>query len=347
MPPRRLEPGLPIPASGVRRERRRAVLAPMFRVRPTTFIGALLVLAGCSPPPSATFQGYLEADQVYVAAPLAGTLLERPVNRGDTVRAGQLLFVLEQGAESAAVAESEQRVAQAGARLENLRKGRRPTEMAALEARLTQARAELTLAETELARRERLRRDNVIAPAELDGAQTQRDAHAAAVASLAADLETARLGARDDEVRAAEAEAAAAGAALARARWSLEQKRQAATVGGFVHDTFYDPGEFVPAGAPVLAILPPGNLKARFFLPQAVLPAATPGATVEVHLDGLPAPLRATLVYVATQAEFTPPVIFSRETRQKLVFRAEARFDPTNAVALRPGQPVDVRFAPR
>lgn len=310
-------------------------------------LGLLVLLtAGCRKPGPPAYQGYLEAEFLYIAAPLAGRLERLAVTRGQEVRAGDLLYVLEQTAETAAVEEATRRLAQAQARLDNLRKGRRPSEIAALEAQLARAEAQQRWAEAELARRRQLRAQAVISDAELDLARTQRDADAALVASLRAELETARLGAREDEIRAAGAEVAALTAALERARWALDQKRQTAPAAGRVHDTLFREGELVAAGQPVVVLFPPTQLKARFFVPEAEVAGISPGATVWLQADGWPAPVSATVTYIATRPEYTPPVIYSRENRAKLVFMIEAQPDPARAAALRPGQPVEVRTTP-
>lgn len=315
--------------------------------RRVTGLACLLwVLAsGCSRPPGNQFQGYIEADFVRVAAPVPGILLERPVRRGDSLTRGSPLFTLEAAAEQAALAEAEGRLAQSRARLENVRKGRRPSEIASLEARLAQARATRELSDLEFARREQLRRQDVLSISELDQARSRRDADHALAAALEAEIQTARLGAREDEIRAAEEDIATAEAAVRRSRWGVDQKTQVAPVDGRVDDTLFEAGEFVPAGTPVVSLLPAGNLKVRFFVPQAELPRAQPGAKVEVQVDGLAAPVPGTVRWVSSRAEFTPPVIFSRETRQKLVFRVEATFDGADNPSLRPGQPVDVRWS--
>jgi HlyD family secretion protein len=307
--------------------------------------GLLLALTqGCSRPAHPSFQGYIEADYLHVAAPVAGILLERPVQRGNSVAKGTPLFTLESAAEQAALAEAKGRLAQSQARLDNLRKGRRPSEIAALSARLAQARATRDLADLDFVRREQLQRQEALSTAELDQARSRRDADHALVAALEAELETARLGARDDEVRAAEQDVISSEATVRRALWSVEQKSQTSTVDAQVQDTLFEPGEFVPLGMPVVSLLPPDKVEVRFYVPQAELPRATPGTTIQVHLDGLPDPLPATIRSVSNQAEFTPPVIFSRESRQKLVFRVKATFDGLPNPALRPGQPVDVRW---
>jgi len=308
---------------------------------------ALLGLAsGCSRENPSVFQGYLEADYVYVGAPVPGTLLDRPAKRGMSVTQGARLFALENTAESATLAEAESRLAQSQARLDNLRKGRRPSEIASLEARLNQATASRDLSESEFLRREQLYRQNVLSTAELDLAHSRRDADRAFVAALSSELETARLGARDDEIRAAENDITAARAVVQRARWTVEQKVQSAPVDALVHETLFEPGEFVGAGMPVVVLLPPANLKIRFFVPQSELSRAQPGARVQVRIDGLSSPKVGIVETTSTRPEFTPPVIFSRESRQKLVFRVEARVDGLPDPALRPGQPVDIVWGP-
>jgi HlyD family secretion protein len=115
-------------------------------------------------------------------------------------------------------------------------------------------------------------------------------------------------------------------------------------VAGVVQDRLYLPGEFVAAGAPVLSILPPGNVKLRFFVPETDLAKFKPGSRVKAGCDGCGADVAATVSFVSTQPEYTPPVIYNRDNRTKLVWLVVAR--PAMAVAARlsPGQPVDVRL---
>ena len=307
-------------------------------------LGAALI-AGCSSNSSNEFQGYIEGEYVYVAAPLGGALTNLAVARGDSVKAGQRLFELERQSEADAVAQAEKNLAQAQAQLDDLTKGARPTEIESLQAQLERAQADLKLSADELARRERLGGADVISKEELDQARAQNDANQAQVNQLTADLATAKLGGREDAIRAAQDAVGAQRAALEKAKWSFDQKQQFAPTNAVVHDTLYRQGEFVAAGNPVVELLPPANIKVRFFVPQAMLPQIKVGETVSVMPDGAPHPLTATVNYLSTQAEYTPPVIFSRETRANLVFMIEARFSPADAAELRPGQPVDVETA--
>jgi len=109
---------------------------------------------------------------------------------------------------------------------------------------------------------------------------------------------------------------------------------------GTIEQIYYRPGETVPAGRPVVALLPPGNLKFRFFAPQAVLPKIQYGQSVGVSCDGCEKGLMAKVSFIARSAEFTPPVIYSLEERAKLVFLIEAR--PDHPEKFRVGQPITV-----
>jgi len=305
---------------------------------------AAALLGGCAKNPPGGFQGYVEGEYVYVAAPLGGALTNLAVARGDSVKAGQLLFSLERQSEAAALVQAEKILAQSQSQLDDLTKGRRPTEIASIEAQLEQADAGLKLNAAQLARRERLDHSAVVSKEDLDQARAQRDASQALVAQLTADLATAKLGGREDAIRAAQASFAAQQAALDKAKWSFDQKQQCSPAEAVVHDTLYRQGEWVAAGNPVVVLLPPENLKARFFVPQEKLPQVKTGQVVFVHCDGAPSGFKAKVNYISTQAEYTPPVIYSRETRANLVFMVEAVFAAADAANLRPGQPVDVQL---
>ena len=164
------------------------------------------------------------------------------------------------------------------------------------------------------------------------------------MSELKAQLATARLAARPDEIRAAQAATAAAREALAQAEWRLEQKSLRAPRDGQVTDTLYVQGEWVPAGSPVVTLLPPTHIKVRFFIPEKILGSVKVGQPVSVRCDGCGEPITAPVSYISPQAEYTPPVIYSRENRAKLVFLLEARPAPAEATRLHPGQPVEVRL---
>lgn len=307
------------------------------------FVAALVIsLSGCRERAAAGWQGYLEGEFVHVAAPIGGRLDRLAVQRGARVERGAELFTLERASELAAQRESAERLRSAQARLEDLKKGSRPSELAALEARVEQARAAADLSQRELARLEALFKSGTIAASEFDRARLTHDRNARAIEEPAAQLATARLGGRADAIAAAEAEVAAATAARERADWSVAQKTQSAAQAALVHDTLFREGEFVPVGTPVVSLLPPENLKVRFFVPEADLAALKPGDRVRVAITGRAEAIDARVSYLSPRPEFTPPILYNRDNRAKLVFMIEAAIDPAVARDLHPGQPVDV-----
>jgi HlyD family secretion protein len=289
-------------------------------------------------------QGYVEGEYVYVGAPVAGRLETLHVARGAEVGAGAALFQLDRSSEQPARDEAAARLARAEADLANLRKGKRPSEIESIEAQLAQAQAMLQWSDVALKRREELVKTRAASREAVDEARAAYHRDQARVAELQAELKTAQLGARADEIQAAEAAVTAARAQLAQAEWRLDQLAQAAPQAGVVVDTLYRPGEWVSAGAPVVSLLPPGNVKVRFFVPEPRLGAIAVGDEVQVSCDACPPNLSAVISYVSPDAEYTPPVIYSREMRAKLVYLVEAQ--PRQPTALRPGQPVDVTLAP-
>lgn len=307
-------------------------------------IATLCLFSGCERSDPQQLQGYVEGDFVYVASPLAGSLQTLCVQRGAQVAAGDSLFALENTPEKAARDEAQSRLTQARASLEDARKGRRPSEIESLQAQLGQARAALALSEKELSRQEELSRSGAATPQDFDRARSGRDQAREKAAQLEADLKTAQLGARSDQIAAAEANVRTLEAALAAAEWQLAQKSQAAPQAGLVFDTMYRQGEWVPAGRPVVALLPPQNIKVRAFVPETRVHALHQGDRVQVIVDGASGLLAGQISFISPRAEYTPPVIYSRENRSKLVFMIEVTFDPQTAATLHPGQPVDVRL---
>jgi HlyD family secretion protein len=308
-------------------------------------IAVCLVAAGCRQSDSGALQGYVEGEFVFVAAPYAGQLKKLHVARGAQVEQGALLFELDDTVERAAHDEADRSVARAQATLADLQKGQRPSEIASLEAQLGQARAARVLSEAELKRVEKLAPKGAASDLEHDRARSTHEQDVQHVSQLESDLVTARLGAREDRVAAEAANLQVLQASQVRAAWDQEQMRQSAPFAALVFDTIYREGEWVDAGRPVLALLPPRNVKVRAFVPEPRIGAVRLGDRAEVSVDGVAETFAGTVSFVSPQAEYTPPVIYSRETRDKLVFLIEVRFPPEAAARLHPGQPVDVRIA--
>jgi HlyD family secretion protein len=303
---------------------------------------ASAALGACSADQPVTYQGYVEGEYVHVASAVGGRLERLLVQRGQTIEAKAPLFSLDAEQETAAKRQADEQLKASQAQLADLKLGKRKTELDVANAQLAQAVATEQQAALQLKRDEAQVEIGGIARAQLDDSRANHAIKAARVRELAGQLEVSRLPAREDQLRAQDAQVAAARAVVSQSAWRLDQKQVSATQGGLVVDTLYREGEWVPAGSPVVRLLPPHNLKVRFFVPQTVAGALKPGRSVVLHCDGCGADVPATVSFIASEPEYTPPVIYSNETRAKLVFMVEARPAPDKAPSLRPGQPVAV-----
>ncbi|MBK4718198.1 HlyD family efflux transporter periplasmic adaptor subunit [Azospirillum sp. YIM DDC1] len=309
-----------------------------------TLVAALSVLGlgGGDAVPLA--HGYAEGEYLRIAAPVAGTLDSLAVTRGGRVEAGAPLFALDRTSARAERDRLAAALAQARAELADLRTGRRPDELAVVSAQRAQAEAALRYSEAELARQQTLVARKVSSDDRLDAARASRDRDHARLEELTAQLAVSNLPARPDQIRAAENAVAQAEAALAQTDKRLDELAPPAPEAALVEDTLFNPGEWVPAGAPVVSLLPPGKRKLVVFVPEPLMARVRPGDRVTVRCDGCPPGLSARVTYVAPRVEYTPPVIYSVGSREKLVFRVEARLE--DGATLNPGLPVDVELPP-
>ena len=237
---------------------------------------ALLALAGCTKSDDRGFQGWVEAELIFVSPDEAGRIETLSVREGDIVERNAPLFEVD---------------------------------------------ADLQRADVEMAK------------AALTNAQQAYERAQALLKTAAGTQKTL-----DD----AEATLRTAQARLDSAQTRLGRRKMVSPVAGSVQQIYYRQGELVPAGRPVLSLLPPGNIKVRFFVPETMLPKVSLGDAVIIHCDGCEADVPAKVTFISRSAEFTPPVIYSRGSREKLVFMVEAWPAPADAARLRPGLPVDV-----
>jgi HlyD family secretion protein len=307
-------------------------------------VPVVLACSACSEAPQAGYQGYVEGEYVAMASSIGGRLEVLGVKSGDSVRADTALFQLESVNEAAGVRQAREQLKAAQAQLADMQQGRRLPEQQVTQAMLAQAEAETQRSATQLARDEAQLKIGGISQAQLDDVRAAHSANLAKVAQFRSELAVARLPGRRDLIDAQAAQVAAANAALEQADWRLAQKSVASGTSALVVDTLYTQGEWVPAGSPVVRLLPPGNLKLRFFVPETQFSALSVGQSLSIECDGCGDQLKATLTYLSTEAEYTPPVIYSNATRGKLVFMAEARPNARSAARLHPGQPVSVRL---
>jgi len=238
---------------------------------------AVLALAGCAKSSDPGFQGWVEADLIFVSPDEAGRVETLSVREGQTVETGAPLFSVETELQLADV------------------------EMA--QASLTNAKQAFDRAQTLLK----------------TSAGTQK-----ALEDAEAALRTAQARVNSAQTR-------------------LARRTMKSPVNGSVQQIYFRPGELVPAGRPVVSLLPPGNIKIRFFVPETALAGIAIGDDVSVHCDGCKENVPAKVTFISRSSEFTPPVIYSLEERSKLVYLIEARTGMPGE--LRVGQPVDVRFS--
>jgi len=312
-------------------------------LRPLIIVVAVLIGAGViaflllgSPGRARTLNGYIEGESLYLAAPVSGTIASISAVEGQRVVAGQQLFRIDpatlaaQGQQAAAnVAAAQTQIASAEATARQA------------EADVSAAAADQQKARDDLARLLRVKRDDsaAVAGKDIDAA---RAALNQANARVAAAQKTAQ--ARRAQVAAARAQTAQAEGSRREVAIRVNQLSPPAPSPGLVEDVFFQPGEWVNANQPVVAIIPDAKIKVRFYVPEQEVARYRPGQTVRFACDACGSGLSARIAYVSPRPEFTPPVIFSRDSRDRLVFMVEAY--PTSPTKLMPGLPVDVEPLP-
>jgi HlyD family secretion protein len=288
--------------------------------------------------------GYVEGDYVLLAPIEVAQVESVTVRRGDRVAAGTPVAKVESADARIAVLQAEAQLAEAGAQLADLKVGKRPEEIAVLEAAVRSAAAQAEERGRVLTRVQDLFRRGIATQAQLDEATTAVEVAQASIRQAEANLEVARLPARPEAIKAAENQVKQAEQNLQQARWRLSKRTLEAPAPGRIDDIIRNPGDVAGPSAPVISMLPDGAVKLTLFVPEAAFSSLAVGKVLSVRCDGCSPDLRARVSYVSPDPEFTPPVIYSLETRQKLVYLVEARPEG-DATALQPGQIVDVEIA--
>jgi HlyD family secretion protein len=318
---------------------------PRPRIQRVILLAALL-LAACDQSASTGLLGYVEADYIYAAPVSGGRITEVAVKRGDAVTAGTKLFTLDATDETAKRDQAEAALAEAKAKLADLQTGERPEELAVIQAQLDAAKASMTLSVPRVERRRTMVKSNIVGAEQVDEAESALLADRGHIAEYTARLAAAKLPARSDQIAAAEHAVTEAEAARASAQWALDQRQVVAAADGRIEDVYFRLGEEVNPGAAVLQLLPRPNLKLRLYVPEPELGRYKTGEKLSIACDGCAPDQTATISFIATTAEFTPPVIYSRESRAKLVYLIEARPDETS-LAWHPGQPIEASPVPQ
>jgi HlyD family secretion protein len=317
-------------------ERRRFPLRPIIAIAVLAIV-ALVAWLLLRPDRSGkeAFTGYVVADDIYMTSPVAGTLASVSVVRGQRVVAGAPLFQIDPTQRAAGTQQAQAEISANQA------------QVAQQQAALTKAREDLAAAQADADKQGAQLKRLSAAQAAKQGSVAQLDIDQARAAYQAAlsrrDAARAQLGAASASINAAQAQVRNSQAGLTSAKYQLGELAPVAPRPGRIEDVMFKPGETVPPNVPVVSIVPDGEVKVRFYVPEALVNAYKPGRKVAIACDGCAAGMIATVGFVASEPEYTPPVIYSLDARQKLVFMVEAL--PSNPRALIPGQPIDV--APR
>jgi HlyD family secretion protein len=297
------------------------------------------------PPGQANYLGYVEGETVIIASPQAGRIVSRPATKGVAIKKGDIVFSLDSAAATAEVARSEAEIHTAQAQLENLLTGKREPELEQVRAQRREVEAELALAEKDLVRASRLTTSGAASQKSLDQTQAAVAQFKARIAQFDASETAGKLAARDPEITAARSRILEAEASAVQARAKLADLSPLSPIDATVENTFFDVGEWVGVGQPVVSLLSSNAVTLRYFVPQRSLAKATPGTTIHFTCDGCGTTKTATITHVETAPEFTPPVIYSQGARAKLVFLVEAKPGAVDPL-LRPGLPIEVEPLP-
>lgn len=301
---------------------------------------SLLVASCAQEADESVLQGYAEGRQLNLAPRSAGILTTLNVKEGDAVVAGAVLFAVDSERAQAQLDEAIAAGAAAESQLLNLQKGGRPEEIRAAEETLREAEASFTLARQTFERTKNLVERGVLSTARLDQDQATLDATRARVTEAQSRLEIIQLPARSDVIEAAMRDVEARKSAIVRAETELRDRAITAPVDGRIEMVYRRVGEIAGPAQPVLALLPPDQRRVRFFVTEPMLSQVRHGGRVIFTCDNCEAGMGGEIVFVADQAEFTPPVIFSENDRAKLVYLVEAL--PDSPEKFLNGQPVEV-----
>jgi HlyD family secretion protein len=304
-------------------------------------LSCLLLLTSCSHH-SAHYLGYVEGRYVYLSSAVSGNLIQLAVHKGETVQANQVAFQLDPQPELSQLNTAKAQLTQAQQELENIKSGERSTIIARLEAQISQAQANVIFSKKMFERNGELVKTGAVGKAVFDESRARFEADQQKLNEAQANLREARLGGRTNLIAAQAARVEAAKYQVEQYEWMLAQKTVKIPVDGFVQDTLFRQNEFVPAGKPVISFLPPDNRILIFFVPENILSRLKLGAEISFTCDGCKKNIPATINYISSQAEYTPPVIYSENTRDKLVYWIEAKIDPSVVKSMHPGEPVQV-----
>lgn len=286
------------------------------------------------------FQGFFEAENIYISVPYSGILNLLAVQAGESVKKGQLLFQLDKNPEQLVVNEYKETLNQAMHTLKDLENPSRQPEMEAIQAQIEQVKAEKALALVRLERQQKLFAKGVVNQDTVDAAMARYKEQVQLESQYSANLKLAQMGGREEQIAAQKASIESIKAKYEQALWQLAQKESRSPSAGIIFDTYYTEGELVAAQQPILSLLTPENVHIEFFLSTEYLSNLKIGQAITFKIEGVSEKSKATIYYVSPEAEYMPPLIYSRDNNSKLVFRIKASVPDFNQY--KPGQPVTV-----
>ncbi|KKF37904.1 HlyD family secretion protein [Erwinia tracheiphila] len=305
----------------------------------------LLGLTACDNSSALIYQGYSYGDFVYLAANETAKIDTLLINKGDRVKAGQLLVKMERFTAENALEKAEKNYLAEVATLRNLQSGERPAELNIIHSQLQKARSVAEHAQRQLERYQALFRTKVISATEWENAREDYAQKRAQVDELFHQLEAKKLPAREAEIHRQQAIVESARVQRDKADWDIRQLEIVSPQDAKVFDILYRPGERPLAGRPIVSLLPEGNVKVRFFVPEKVVGVLRTGMKVRIYFDGYSGYVPCLLNYISPQAEYSPPVIYSSKRREKLLFMVEAVPEKTQQASLvKPGLPMRVEI---
>ena len=308
-------------------------------IRSLSIITLIAVLSSCDNSDH-TYQGYVEGENIYLASPYSGALIQALVQRGQPVKKGDLLFTLDPNPQALQIKQATAALVQAKQVYDDLKKPRRLPEIAALVAQVSQAEAQKKLAALRVKRNQTLFVKHVLDKDSLDASLERYQELFYVKAQFQANLDLAKLGSRTSQIRAQKAKIAFLFSKQKEAEWVIAQKSFYAPADGVIFDTYFRLGEFVDANRPVAALLTPENIRIEFFVPADVLPRLSVGQNIAFDCDGCSKNSAAKIQYISPEAEYLPPLVYSRQNMDKLVFRIKASILAPEL--FKPGQPVVV-----
>ncbi len=286
--------------------------------------------------------GYVEGQLTYLSSPTDGRLDQLSVGRGMQVKKGDLLFSLESLPESAELNSASAIINQANANLKDLLYGKRPPEIEAVESQIKEVKARIAFLSKEQQRYKILVEKSAVERERYDQTVQDLEVANAQLKQMEANLSTAKLPARTDAIKSAEATLSSTQAQYDKANWALSEKTVYAHDDAEVFDTYYKVGERVPANRPILSLLLPRDIIAVFFVPETQLANIHLKQKISINCDSCNTPYVGIIRFISPQAEYTPPVIYSNTARSKLVYRVEANILFENRRWPNPGQPIDI-----